>query len=232
MRKTVCILGMHRSGTSCLTGSLEQHGLYLGEVINSAPHNRKGNKENSDTWAINDAVLEKSGGSWDKPPEQLSWDDGDRQEREKYIERFEFNNIWGFKDPRTLLTLPFWLEGLPELSLIGTFRHPILVASSLGKRNKFSFDESLELWNYYNQRLIYYWEEFNFPVICFDLQKDDYLKKIKKIAQKLEVPENVYCSESNFFDTSLRTEPSLDVQNHIVPNKYLATYEKLCDIAL
>ena len=29
--RVVCILGMHRSGTSCLTGSLQQAGLFLGD---------------------------------------------------------------------------------------------------------------------------------------------------------------------------------------------------------
>ena len=42
----IVILGMHRSGTSCLAGCLEELGLHLGTVITSAPHNKKGNREN------------------------------------------------------------------------------------------------------------------------------------------------------------------------------------------
>ena len=42
----VIVLGMHRSGTSLLTGSLEAAGLHLGEVNNAARYNPKGNKEN------------------------------------------------------------------------------------------------------------------------------------------------------------------------------------------
>lgn len=45
---TVLILGMHRSGTSCLAGSLQEAGLYLGEVNTAAPHNAKGNRESRD----------------------------------------------------------------------------------------------------------------------------------------------------------------------------------------
>ncbi|HBM84618.1 MAG TPA: sulfotransferase family protein, partial [Halieaceae bacterium] len=30
-RRVIAILGMHRSGTSCLTGSLQEAGLELGE---------------------------------------------------------------------------------------------------------------------------------------------------------------------------------------------------------
>jgi len=34
--QAVLILGMHRSGTSCLAGSLQEAGLYLGEVNTAA----------------------------------------------------------------------------------------------------------------------------------------------------------------------------------------------------
>lgn len=42
----VCVLGMHRSGTSVLAGCLGNYGLYLGEVVREAPHNKEGNNEN------------------------------------------------------------------------------------------------------------------------------------------------------------------------------------------
>jgi len=45
--ETVAILGMHRSGTSCLAGSLQELGLYLGEVYDQNPHNPRGNRENA-----------------------------------------------------------------------------------------------------------------------------------------------------------------------------------------
>ncbi len=44
--KTVLILSMHRSGTSCLAGSLQQGGMYLGDVYEHSPHNIKGNRGN------------------------------------------------------------------------------------------------------------------------------------------------------------------------------------------
>ena len=52
----IAILGMHRSGTSCLAGSLQEAGIYLGDVVTSAAHNQKGNRENVHSmmmcWAI------------------------------------------------------------------------------------------------------------------------------------------------------------------------------------
>ncbi|MFD2233067.1 hypothetical protein [Phaeospirillum tilakii] len=80
--RTILILGMHRSGTSCLTGMLEQAGLPLGEVNTVSRHNRKGNRENNEVMRLNDAVLAASGGRWDQPPPALCWDDLHRAERE------------------------------------------------------------------------------------------------------------------------------------------------------
>ena len=59
----VVVLGMHRSGTSCLAGSLEQQGLFLGEVNTSAPWNRRGNRERFDVMNLQGDILEASGGS-------------------------------------------------------------------------------------------------------------------------------------------------------------------------
>ncbi|WP_173204579.1 hypothetical protein [Sphingopyxis sp. BSNA05] len=40
-RPFVLILGMHRSGTSCLAGALERCGLHLGDVRRTGTHNKR-----------------------------------------------------------------------------------------------------------------------------------------------------------------------------------------------
>src|SRR3954462_4719838 len=107
----VVILGMHRSGTSCLAGTLQDCGLYLGEVYEWRPFNLKGNRENQRIMDVNDAVLNLSDGAWNRPPTQLRWDDACSAERDAIVRgmREASTGPWGFKDPRTLLTLPFWL---------------------------------------------------------------------------------------------------------------------------
>ena len=74
----VCILGMHRSGTSCLAGSLEEAGLYLGDVITNTPHNLKGTRENRRIFTLHDGILGRCGGTWQHPPERIDWTDSDR----------------------------------------------------------------------------------------------------------------------------------------------------------
>jgi len=97
---------MHRSGTSCLAGCLEERGLYLGEVANASKNNAKGIKENIQHRAINDDVLAMSGGSWDRPPERLGWNNALRERRDNHIANHSACKVWDFKDPRALVTLP------------------------------------------------------------------------------------------------------------------------------
>jgi hypothetical protein len=45
-QRVVSILGMHRSGTRCLTGTMQEAGLVLGKFSTFNEFNRKGNREN------------------------------------------------------------------------------------------------------------------------------------------------------------------------------------------
>ena len=198
----ISILGMHRSGTSCLTGCLQDCGLFLGDVVNKAPHNLKGNKENLTIRSINDQVLLHNGGSWDHPPEQLSWNDELRDIRDQHISNYLDCTQWGFKDPRTLLTLPFWLEALPNLKFVGSFRHPIAVARSIQEREKSTTGNSFTLWEIYNLKLIEYLETYNFPLVCFDWPTEIYLQNVFDLSRKIGLntinkPENISFYESN-----------------------------------
>lgn len=67
----VCILGMHRSGTSLLTRVLNLIGLDLGpEHLLLQPRfgNLKGFWEHEEIISLNDAILERLGGKWWEPP--------------------------------------------------------------------------------------------------------------------------------------------------------------------
>src|SRR5258706_8380174 len=68
----ICVLGMHRSGTSLLARILNLLGVDLGpaEVLTTEPiaHNPKGYWEHHEITAISDAILKRYGGSWDEPP--------------------------------------------------------------------------------------------------------------------------------------------------------------------
>ena len=201
----ILILGMHRSGTSCLAGSLQQRGLYLGEVIEKSLFNYKGNRENISIRNLNDSILEFSKGSWDSPPDKIIWNDNHKFHRQSIIDNFVYKRIslWGFKDPRTIITLPFWLEVLREPKLIASFRHPTEVAKSLSKRNSFNFTKSLNLWYHYNSLLLPFIEKDKIFLINFNSSPEEYIESIIKISKVLGLNTENIPTESNFYDSRL-----------------------------
>lgn len=208
----IIVLGMHRSGTSCLTGLLQQAGLVLGDVVEQAPYNKKGNRENLDIMALNDSVLAFSNAAWDSPPTELCWDSQHQSTRDAIIHRYSESAVWGFKDPRTMLTLPFWLEGLDEerLQFIATFRHPLSVAKSLNARQPdLSIEKGLALWRHYNEKLLDYHKQFNFPVLNFDLDPESYLQAFHAAVQRLDKLSIPPDKPLDFFDDALRHQKTL-----------------------
>ena len=104
-QRAMIVLGMHRSGTSMLAGTLEEAGLTLGDVVNQAPDNAKGHRENLAIMSMQEDLLQRNAGSWDNPPETVSWGRLHRAVRDLFISSFRSSKVWGFKDPRTLITL-------------------------------------------------------------------------------------------------------------------------------
>ncbi len=200
----IIILGMHRSGTSCLAGSLESAGLVLGDVVNASPHNKKGNKESKVLRKINDDLLALNGGSWDDPPKSLNWNDELRMRRDAYIADFDGVADWGFKDPRCLLTLPFWREALPDARLVATLRHPSSVVKSLSNRKGMAPKlDSLHLWSAYNHRLLRLCETEDIPLISFDWNEKRYREAVRAIAERLGL--HLAKDPLPFFEPDLRS---------------------------
>lgn len=168
----VIVLGMHRSGTSLVAGSLQAAGVHLGEVNDEAPFNKKGNKEHTAVRNLNDRILAANGATWRSPPSgQLNWDDGQRAEARAIIQGFDDGpQPWGFKDPRTIWTIEGWLGLVPHARLVGVFRAPALSAQSLASRlgDLFvDFDQGLDLWARYNSELLALFDRLGFPLVEF-----------------------------------------------------------------
>lgn len=218
---------MHRSGTSSLAGSLEEAGLHLGDVITSAPHNFKGNRENRRIMDLQEAVLVHSGGSWDRPPPQATWSDAHRASRDAIIRSYEHTPLWGFKDPRTLLLLDFWREALSTLTFVGTFRHPSLVAESLSRRNGGSTDQWLDLWASYTERQLALHDAEPFPIVRFDTGEDAYRRSLGVMMEALGLRKP---PRLEFFDPVLKHH--VEPEPRVVPERILSLYERLCRIAI
>jgi hypothetical protein len=189
-------------------GSLENAGVFLGEVARQTPRNIKGNQENIDIVGLNDQVLRDNRSAWDRPPAKLVWGSTLRDQRDRIIAHYADHEIWGFKDPRTVLTLPFWLEALPQMTLVGTFRNPTAVAGSLAKRHNWPHEKGVNLWLAYNRIIRDLVEQRAMPLISFDLPQDQYLAKLQFLFAKLGLsrPE----AAAGFFDEGLRHQPTVE----------------------
>ena len=219
--RTIAVLGMHRSGTSCLVGLLEQAGVFLGDVSRKNPSNAKGNRENPRIMALHEDLLKVNGGTWDAPPQAVSWPRDLKARRDEIIASYRDSALWGFKDPRTLLTLEGWLEVLPGLEFVGIFRHPLAVAESLHRRNGFAIEKGLGLWSTYNDRLLRYRERYGFPIVCFDV--DGLTEQVQRLAKSLGLPPSA--GPLDFFETELRhTAPD---ENALVPDHVLRLHSEL-----
>ncbi|MBD3843552.1 MAG: sulfotransferase domain-containing protein, partial [Campylobacterales bacterium] len=158
MKTAIFILGMHRSGTSALGGTLDLMGLEFGSDLMAANEdNPKGYFENNFVYKLNEKILKESSSAWDDYRFDASMIDKTKKElykkeaKEIIENEFRYATNFAIKDPRICLLFPFWEEVCRELDIavkiIIPYRNPIEVAASLKKRNKFSYEKSLILWS-------------------------------------------------------------------------------------
>ncbi len=217
---------MHRSGTSALAGSLEQHGLFLGHVSTSNAHNPKGNRESTEVRRLNEDVLRSSGGAWKAPPAAVQWSVDHAERARRLLADQAGRPVWGFKDPRTLLTLDGWHALVPDLEHVGIFRHPLRVARSLERRDGMDRDAAVALWRAYNERLLAAHGARPFPLLCFDDEPETLGGKFVQVAAGLGLGEPA--REEKFFAPDLRRAEATAA----APADAQALYDELLALAL
>jgi hypothetical protein len=169
-RTWLIILGMHRSGTSALTGTLAACGMELGNnLLPANEFNKKGYHENAALIALNEEILQELGAEWFDPFSirdaiRSGWTPSSHlQERMlNFLSSDEFGNsqICGLKDPRMTILLPFWkkiFNKTPDkFAYIIISRNPDEVAQSLTKRDELGQIHGEMLWCEYNLAAEYY----------------------------------------------------------------------------
>ena len=138
--RPVCVLGVGRSGTSLTARALNVLGVDLGPqetMLQPSEINPKGYWEQREVVDLNDEILAALGGEWwCPPPRPPGWElaegmAGLRGRIADLVERsFARSSRWGFKDPRTTLTLPIWRAVLGELDYVICLRNPLEVRAS------------------------------------------------------------------------------------------------------
>ena len=181
----IFILGMHRSGTSCLTGGLERCGLYLGAASWRAQRTPRGYLyELEEVTRLHKKILAANGGSWHRPPAQIAVDAKTKRELYRISTKLSSHVPCGIKSPMMVFLLETWTEAVDSYSLVGTFRHPNAVVRSLSKgRSLLSEEKIFDLWLAYNIRLVRWHKAYGFPLIEFDLSDPEaYCKNVASVA--------------------------------------------------
>ena len=180
-----------------VTRLLHRCGLELGPESDLMPpqaDNPEGFWEHLGFVALNEELLNELGGAWDLPPnadENFTHARLDplRMKARLLIERFDSARVWGWKDPRNSLTLPFWQDLLPGLKTLIVVRNPLEVAYSMRERNGTSFSLGLRLWEIYNRRLLEIANEQQRLVTHYDLFFDDAETELRRIAEFIGLPD-------------------------------------------
>ena len=224
-QRAVLILGMHRSGTSCLTGSLQRAGLYLAEHHTWNPYNKLGNRENPEIFDFHENLLAANNGTWDNPPSIVEWNESHMAWGRNFIRQFDEYKRWGFKDPRTLLTLSGWKSLLPNASYVGIFRHPIFVYQSLNARSPISQEKAFTLWLTYNHLLLQEYKNHPFPILCFDWEPKLLNERLKQVCDNLGLNPN----SDRFYEPDLHHHTKIQKTN--LPSEITALYNALVYIS-
>lgn len=141
-------------------------GINMGDrLLGPAVDNPKGFFEDLDFLTINDAILHKAGGSWDNPPAERSIIDAGKSLSNmisELVARRTDRVCWGWKDPRTALTIRCYMPHLADCKVffIPCFRKPLEVAKSLNERNGMLLDDGIRLAKIYNQRILEFLNEW------------------------------------------------------------------------
>jgi len=193
MKKCILILGMHRSGTSAITGVLKIMGIGLGaEMMEPLPENPKGYFENVTAYNINEKILHSLSSAWDDLLfQKIKWLKSDKlaKYQEKIVKminsEFSKDKIFCIKDPRLCNLLPIWHDALTwvdiDLSCILVLRHPLEVAESLRAREGFSIEKGVLLWIMYMFNAESYSRALRRAVVLYD----DVLKDAKIFTERV-----------------------------------------------
>lgn len=166
MSQAVVITGMHRSGTSLVTNLLQRAGIHVGESLlggNSA--NPRGYFEDLDFYEFQEQLLHHRGQTYLYVKDDFAFEPTatELDRARQLVAARSQRPLWGWKDPRTSLFLPFWFQLLPEARFVFVYRHPIEVLLSLVRRGEFDRHpapmKGLRAWLIYNTSIRTFYEQ-------------------------------------------------------------------------
>jgi len=139
-------------------------GLNLGQddqLLGPSDSNPLGHFEHAGFLRINEGLLAHFGASWHNPPQlQQGWETDASlshlaAEARQLVGTFSESAVWGWKEPRTTLFVPFWKSIVPSLRFVICLRSPLDVARSLQARNAIPIGAGASLWHQYSRAAVH-----------------------------------------------------------------------------
>ena len=198
-RRAVLVLGMHRSGTSVVTGTFTRLGL--GGPASPVPPNSDnpaGFYESTQIVDLNDRILTALGSNyhdWRKvEPRGLgaaALDAFVAEAARCYQAEYGHTGLAAVKDPRMCRLVPLWrraLDGIGvKVRVAIVFRSPVEVTSSLNKRNGFSAANGLLIWLRHVLDSERHTRDVPRCFVAMDEFIDDWRQAIARISESLDI---------------------------------------------
>lgn len=147
MSTAILVAGMHRSGTSAISGALRFFNISLGsKLLKPGEDNPKGFWEHEEALNIHERLLTALGSRWDDVRAlPAGWLNSEPAREaldaihQLVLREFADKSLWAMKDPRICRLAPLWIKALDELNIqtvvLLVARRPTEVAASIEKRN-------------------------------------------------------------------------------------------------
>lgn len=202
-RTAIVVLGVHRSGTSAMSGMMAKSGLNLGKsVLGENQSNPKGHFENLRLLKFNNSLLHEFDVQWHNTVclSENWWENESLANRKSELKSLmikEFNDSKNllFKDPRLCILLPLYLSVFNELNIrpkfIITLRHPQPVAQSLKKRDNFSLEKSHRIYVEHLLKAERYSRGFERVFSDYDCMLEAPIAELKRIVKTLDIECNI-----------------------------------------
>lgn len=147
-----------------VTGILSKLGVDVGKrLLNPNVANPLGYFEDVDFFELNKRILRAAGGNWKTPPETntiLAQKNKFRKQIRDLVCKKE-SELWGWKDPRTSLTIQLYLPFLKNAHFIVCHRDPKEVARSLAQRENWKIQKGIRLKKIYDERINSFFKKYN-----------------------------------------------------------------------
>jgi hypothetical protein len=200
-QRALCILGVHRGGTSAVTRAFNLFGAFVGDagdLMQPTPENPEGYWERLDIYAFHQRLLAAMQRQWDTVlPLPDGWHHAPavapyREELKGIVGKaFAGRPFWAWKDPRSCILLDLWKDLLGELgadlNAVVVLRHPVDVAASLGKRDGFGLEKSCGIWLSHTLAALRSVEGVRTTFIGYDDFLEDPVRQVVRCAEALGI---------------------------------------------